>query len=285
MGTDESEVWNAFVESGRLSVGDRQATTAYLEYAADVDGGDQVEVEEHWPRWMPALGETVSLQSMRQSVETTMTAEGRLGVLRAYGNVLTTTDTEWVQEVWWERSFDGMAQRGDHVVFAVDVNLDPAGACVSVAWKRPDGGWHVEVVEYQGGAGSSWLEPKIKGLVEAWKPVGVVSVGGAPVRELGSRLKAFCVSRAVPFRSLSMQDYAAASQGLYEALRVESVTHGESLVLDDAVRRVRIKDRGELWAFDRRATRVDVSPLVSVSAALFGAQEADASRGRDEVGW
>jgi hypothetical protein len=282
MGTEDSEVWNRYVDMGRESVPDPLSPVAFTEWSADLDAGDDVFAPEHWQRWMPAMGITTSVDNILPALRSMSPGE----FMRAYGNVLTQTDSEWIPGDWWSRSFDGFQVRSDDgLVFGFDVNLDPAGVCVSVAWKRPDGGWHVEVVEYQGGEGSSWLEPKLKGLVESWRPVGVVSVGGGPVREIGSRVKAFCDSRAVPYRSLSMQDFAASSQGLYEALRVESVSHGESVALDGAVGRVRVKEAGDLWRFDRRASRVDVSPLVSVAAALVGAQEAEASRGRFEVGW
>jgi len=280
MGTEDSEVWNRYVERGREAVKERDESVGFFEWAADLDAGDDVFDPEQWGRWMPALGYTIEAANILPAIAAMSPGEA----MRAFGNVLTATDSELFPVEWWPRALNAYEVRPENgISFAFDLNLDPAGSSIVAAWPT-ETGWHVELVERQGGEGSAWLLPKVLGLIRDWRPVSVSTIGGAPVREISGQVKAFCESRGVPFRQLSMQDFAAASQGLYEALRVEELTHGDSESLAVAVGRVRVKEAGDLWRFDRRASRVDVSPLVAAAVALYAGKEAAASK-RDAAIW
>ena len=90
------------------------------------------------------------------------------------------------------------------------------------------------------------------------------------------RIEALCKDRLVPFRTLSVQDMGAAAGLFSDGLRNRTLSHGVSASLDVAVSHARSKEASELWRFDRKAMRVDASPLVAASVALFAAQEAKA---------
>jgi len=122
-------------------------------------------------------------------------------------------------------------------------------------------------------------------LVEKYRPVAVGSLGGGPAREIATQVKKLCQAREVPFRSLTVQDFAALSGAFYEGLRTESVTVGEGGGLENALRRVRVMEAAEAWRFDRKASKVDVSPLIAVAGALFVAQEQAVSKGVSMVGF
>ena len=110
------------------------------------------------------------------------------------------------------------------------------------------------------------------------RPLAVVAAGGSPSRAIADKIKVLCQQRDIPYRSLAVQDLAAAAGHFYDSLRSRSLTHGESEALDDAAARARSKPSGDQWLFDRAGSRVDVSPIVAASVALFGAQEALAKK-------
>lgn len=274
MGTEDSAVWNRYVDLGRASVKDRTSTIAYTEYAADLDAGDDVFNPEHWSRWMPALGQTVEVASIMPSMDSMSPGE----FMRAFGNVVTSSDSDLFPPEWWPRSLNAFQARPDKgLVFGFDVSFDPAGASIAAAWPT-EHGWHTELVERQAGGDSLWMAQRMKSLVIQHRPLGVVTAGGGPARSIAEQVKALCTTYAVPFRQLAVQDMAASHQLFYDLLRSETLTHGDSTSLAEAVARVRVRDAGDQWRFDRRATRVDCSPLFAAAAALFAGQEYQATK-------
>ncbi len=274
-GTEDSLAWNGFVERGRESVKVRNADIAYLEYSADIVAGDDVLNREHWARWMPSLNITVTERSMQLAIENTLTAEGPLGVLRAYGNVLTATESELWPAEWLERSLDPYAVRpATGLVFAFDANVDPAGSAITACWKRDDGRWHVAVVKH-GGGDMKWIVPEMQALIRKYRPVSVITPGGGPARAVSDQVKAVCEQFVIPFVALAVNDMAASHMLFYDALRTETLMHDgdESLVV--AMQRVRVRDAADQWRFDRKASRVNLSPLFAAAAGLKAAQDMD----------
>ena len=82
-GTEDSEVWGRYIDAGRESVTDRTSTTAYTEYAANLEAGQDIFNTEHWHEWMPALGITTSIEGILPSLNAMSPGE----FMRAYGNV------------------------------------------------------------------------------------------------------------------------------------------------------------------------------------------------------
>ena len=273
-GTEDSEVWNRYVVRGRESVSDRGSLLAYTEYAADVAGGDDVLLEEHWARWMPALGFTVEVENMRSAFESMLAPEFR----RGYGNVMTATEAELFPAGWWSDTYDPYVKVSGDLVLAFDVNYQPAGGAVVAVFPTDDEGVHVDVLAYESGGDLGWLEAEMKAAVDRYRPVAVACAGGSPVRAVAQVVEAYCEQRAIPFRSLSGQDLGAAAGLLYDGVRARSFSHGDSVALDAAAKRAVVKRSADLWRFDREAMRVDVSALVAASVGVFVAAEFAAKR-------
>jgi hypothetical protein len=267
MGTEDSEVLNDLVAKGR----DKTPGLAFFEWSADEAGGDDVFNPEHWGRWMPALGNTVDTSS----VEAALTILSPSEFKRAFGNVLTAVDEELFPVEWWEETSDPYQQHGGEVVLAYDVNYNPDGATVAAAFPT-ERGWHVDIVAYEPGESVLWILPELKRLAGSMKVQAVATAGGGPARSIHPEVEGWCDSRLIPFRSMSVQDMGAAAGLFYDGLRTRTLTHGQSEQLDVAVSRARSKNSGDLWRFDKKLTRVDVSPLVASSVALFAAQEVKA---------
>ena len=269
MGDEDSEVWNRYVDLGRDSVSKATSIVAYTEYAADLDAGDDVFNEDHWHRWMPALGITIEAANIRPSLEAMSPGEA----MRAYGNVVTATDSDLWPAEWVERAFDAYAERPDSgVVFGFDVNFDPQGASIFAAFPT-EKGWHVELVQRRPGADVLWIRDELERLVVKHRPSAVCTAGGGPARAIADQVKALCERYVIPFRQLAVNDLAASHALFSDTLRTEKLTHDGSEALLEAMRRVRVKEAADQWRFDRKTTRVDSSPLFAAAAALMAAQE------------
>jgi hypothetical protein len=267
MGTMDSEVLNDLVEKGRDGAGN----LAYFEWSADEAAGDDVFNPEHWERWMPALGNTVEPESVEAGLVILSPSEFK----RAFGNVLTTTDEELFPLEWWSETADPYQTHGGEVVLAYDVNYNPDGATIAAAFPT-ERGWHIDIVAYEPGESVLWILPELKRIAGSVKVQAVATAGGGPARSIHPEVEGWCDSKLVPFRSMSVQDMGAAAGLFYDGLRTRTLSHGQSENLDVAVSRARSKDSGDLWRFDKKLTRVDVSPLVAASVALFAAQEVKA---------
>ena len=123
------------------------------------------------------------------------------------------------------------------------------------------------------------MAQRMKSLVIQHRPLGVVTAGGGPARSIAEQVKALCTTYAVPFRQLAVQDMAASHQLFYDLLRSETLTHGDSTSLAEAVREGCTSETlATSGAWQRLATRVDCSPLFAAAAALFAGQEYQATK-------
>lgn len=269
MGDEDSDTLNRLVAQGREAVTDPRASICFHEWAADVEAGDDVFNPEHWQRWMPALGLTTSTEKLLPNLE--LLSPGAFQ--RAYGNVLSSSDQSVFPSEWWAETADPyLIPPPGGLVVSFDVNYDPAGAAIAAAFPT-DAGWHVDVVEYQGGQSVLWLVKTLRDLIANRRPLAVASAGGGPARAVMPEIEGLCKDRLIPFRTLSVQDLGAAAGYFADGLRQRTLSHGISPMLDIAVAGARAKETGDLWRFDRKAMRVDASPLIAASVALFAAQE------------
>ena len=72
---------------------------------------------------MPALGQTVEVASIMPSMDSMSPGE----FMRAFGNVVTSSDSDLFPPEWWPRSLNAFQARPDKgLVFGFDVSFDPA---------------------------------------------------------------------------------------------------------------------------------------------------------------
>jgi hypothetical protein len=282
-GTEDSEILNTLCDKGRA--GD-SPEMAYFEWAADPDRGDDIHDPTHWPRWMPALGLTVSEASVKDAYGLLPAGE----FMRAFGNRTTSVADELMPAEWWSQTFDPykVPTSPASVTFAFDVNLAPSGAAIASAFPYPDplGGedlWHIDIAAYEPGESTLWIPPQLSKLLRE-KPLAIGTSAGSPARAVLPPIREQAETLVIPLRELTMQDLGAASGLFLDAIRDRRLTHGASVALDQAVEKARTKLTGDLWRLDRRASRVDVSPLMAAMVALYVGQEAAAKRRVPAIG-
>jgi hypothetical protein len=164
----------------------------------------------------------------------------------------------------WDALVDSDSQIVGPVAFAYDVSPDRSSSSISVAGHRGDGLSHVEVVESQ--PGTSWVPARVAELLERHETVGVFCDAAGPAGSLVEPLAQLCVEVA----TVSAQEHARACGMLFDAVEEATVRHLGTSELRSAIRGAAKRPLGDAWAWSRKSSSVNISPLVACTLALWG---------------
>ena len=155
----------------------------------------------------------------------------------------------------------------DPVVFAFDVSPARSSASISVAGRRRDGLSHIEVVAR--GEGTGWVAARLAALVEKHRPREVVFDDQSPAKALLPELK----DLGVRARGIDTAELAAACGVFYDAVTQRKLRHRSEAELDSAlesaIKGAAQRSIGERWAWSRRRSQVDITPLVACTLAFW----------------
>ncbi len=165
----------------------------------------------------------------------------------------------------WLSLVDRDSQVLDPVCLAFDVTPKRDMACISAAGLREDGLYHVEVVEHA--AGTGWVAGRLAELKRRHRPRTILYDPSGPAASLAQDLEL----RGVPVVPVTAKDYSSACGIFYDAVMDERLVHGGTEELAAAIDGAAKRPVGEAWGWARRLSTVDISPLVSVTLALFAA--------------
>lgn len=241
-------------------------TLAYAEWSLPAASPAAVDDEtardrEAWARANPALGVRIDpehVERERRALDPRAFAVERLGV------------GDWpdpdaaaeaaVDLVEWARAEDRRSRPVGRVCFAYDVAADRATSSISVAGRRRDGRWHVEVVDRR--ARTGWLADRLSELRQRHDCGPIAFDENGPGGSLGAALAA----AGVPTRPIGFKEHARACGMLQDSVRERSLRHlgqpGLTLSLRTSGRRA----RGETWTWAR--TGADTS-IVAATLALW----------------
>jgi hypothetical protein len=155
------------------------------------------------------------------------------------------------------------------VALAFDVNPDRTAGAIAQASSARDGSTFVEVLEHRRGV--SWIEAAVRD----WKAVngaGAVICDSLNCGTIADRLEA---SGLEPRRT-GAQTMARACADLLDATGDATVHHRGQPALDDALQGAGKRPLGDGWAWSRRRSDVDISPLVAATLAHFQARSTPA---------
>ena len=172
----------------------------------------------------------------------------------------------------WRRCADESAARGNRVAYAIDSAPDGISASIAAS----DG---IVSVVLEVGPGTSWVASKMAALMA--KRSGAVfldsrSPAGALLVDLGEA--------GITPEDVSPQQHAQACGGLLAAVTHDGperrFLHTDQPHLNAAVSGATRRAYGDAWAWSRRSSKVDISPLVAVTLARWGAlQQTDIYEG------
>jgi hypothetical protein len=163
----------------------------------------------------------------------------------------------------WAALADPSSVIDGDVTFAVDVSPDRGRASICTAGRRADGRLHVEVVDSRPGTG--WVPDRLVELVERWAPLAVVIDPRSPA---GALLPA--VRQIAELRETSAQDVGQGCGAFFQAILEGTVAHLGQLELASALMSAATRPLGDAWAWSRRLSSADITPLVGCTLALWG---------------
>lgn len=252
------------VQNGRQLVEDgARDGTAYFEWSADENADPSS--EETWRSCMPALGHTIDMDIIRTIYNSDMDlSEFR----RAFLNQWVAAPTEPVisLERWNELVTDDV-RTTESWALAFDVAEDRSYSSIAACWKRADGKFQVVLIDTR--PGTSWLAPRLADIWHNSRPVGIWLDRSGPAGSVLSDLQNLNVPLV---NDVPVSDLAKACGQIYDACIDGTIVHRDdpvlSATLDGAVKR----PVSDAWVWSRRTSAIDISPIVAITMAHFGAK-------------
>lgn len=165
----------------------------------------------------------------------------------------------------WAGCRDPNSEVSDPVCIAFDISPDRRRAAIAISGERHDELFHVEISDNADGVG--WILPRMVQLIEDHQPVTVVCDSSQAFlaekieEELGWKVE--LVDRT---------ELAQSCAAFIDMVEQDQLRHLGDPVLLDAIRgATTVNVGGDGWAFSRRSSRVDISPLYAAVLALRAA--------------
>lgn len=264
----------------------RSPGMAWFEWSLDLDSPDKVVLADVTDQDLaaanPGLGIRISEEYIREEEMEGLGARGsavqRLGVgewPRTDG-----LDDVVLPPEMWGRCLDAASRIMGSVCLSLDVAPDRSRAAIGVSGLRLDGLPHVEIVEARRGTG--WCVDRLVEVVENQKPLAVIVDGGSSayslVPDLVAALKAKDLLGGLfegEVTVIGAREHGQACGMLYDAVEQATLRHLGQLELSEATRGAVKRPLGEAWAWSRKNSSVDISPLVAATLAYWGVQTLD----------
>jgi hypothetical protein len=248
---------------------------AYFEWSADCDNpekiGDLARDPAIWAEANPGFGIRISAEHIdheQHSMDARTFAVERLGVgdwPEADGS------SAVVSMETWGGCGDIHSKLEAPPCFAFDVTPDRSFAAIGVAGLRADGDRHIEVVAHR--RGTNWVVERMAELVEKHGQDAVICDGASPAASLLTQMK----NRGIDVTVVSAKEYAQACGGFFDACEQQTLHHLETPELTAAVKGAVKRTLGDTWAWSRKSSGVDISPLVACTLAAWGVSENEAA--------
>jgi hypothetical protein len=250
---------------------------AYFEWSAPGEDPDMVPDELRrepaiWAMANPGMGYRISAEHIAKECNGALGprefAVERLGIgdwpdTSGHGDRVISADV-------WDALTDLDSVPLDPVCFAFDVSPDRSMASICAAGRRDDGKIHIEVIEHRRGTG--WVVDRAEELLASHENAGLICDGTGPA---GSLLPEF---QAEP-RTVTATEHARACGMFFDATEEDSLRHLGTPELSNALAGARKRLLGDAWAWSRKSSAVDISPLVAGTLAFWGVATTDVYAG------
>jgi hypothetical protein len=243
---------------------------AYLEWSLDYDSPDEVPETvqadpEAWAETNPGLGIRISEEYVgreRGALAPRTFCVERLGV-GDWDEPDKVAEDELTVAEWMECEDESSAAQ-DPVVLVFDVTPSRSAAAICAGGFRADKMRHVEVVDHDKGTG--WVAPRLAELTERHDVAAILYHKRSPAAALVKQ----CEELDLKLTPVTDEEYAQACGGLFDAVSDRSFRHLGTDELTAAVRGAGKRPLVDSWAWSRKKSTVDISPLVGVTLALWG---------------
>lgn len=242
---------------------------AYYEWSVDEElyraNPEAVAVDEDaWAQANPALGIRISRDTLAKAQRSMDPAEFAREVLGVWDDA---QGTPVIDLGVWARLADPASQLSDPVVFALDANPEHTWGSIAAAGDREDGIAHVEIVARQPGV--DWMVARAVELEARWSPSAWMLDPGGPAGALLTDLQEAGIEpKLVTGREMAQACGAFVAAAV--ATERDQLRHLGQPSLEEAIRAAQKRTVGEAWAWGRKLSTEDISPLVAATLALHG---------------
>lgn len=162
--------------------------------------------------------------------------------------------------------------------FAFDVSPARTQASIAVAGVREDDNLHVEVIEPGQeiaftSRGTGWVVPRIAGIASRNPGVVFLCASSSPAASLVPELEA----AGVRVETVGPTEEGKACGNFFDVVDQERLRYPENTYLTKALKGAKARPLGDSWAWARKTSSVDITPLVASTLALWGARRAKPS--------
>jgi hypothetical protein len=184
-----------------------------------------------------------------------------------------------ISEAEWASVADPASMPVERLTLAIDVPPGRDVASVGLAGLRADGLWHVEMDESRRGV--DWVIPWIKARSERNKLHSIVvdEMSGLVERR---RDRNFLIGTdvEVTLAGAEGRDMAIACAKFYDSVVSPNpmVRHTDQPPVNLALSMARKRPLGSGWAWNRKDAASDITPVVAITLALWGAQNDNVKR-------
>lgn len=243
---------------------------AWFEWCIDVDNPEAVTDEmardpELWAQANPGLGIRISEEHIAN--EQRSMAARNFAVERLGAGDWPSTDGSGDEVLNPERWVDGIdvaSEVNDPICMAFDVSPDRSKASVSAAGRRDDNRVHGEVIDRH--PGTNWLVERMIELDRDWRPDEIICDGASPAASFVAELEA----EGIEVTMLTAKEYARACGRFFDLVDGGEFVHLDTPELNEAVKGAAKRPVGDAWAWARKTSTVDITPLCSVTLAAWG---------------
>lgn len=248
-----------FQDVGSAAIHDPTSRVCFIEWSAE--DGPAVDDVELWKRTVPTIGETITIDGLRQQLV-------NLGAPEFDRAFLCRRRVEQYEqripaEVWATQLADVTARAP--FVLAPDIAHDRSAASIAVAASTGHDRQVVMIVDRR--PGTSWLIPELRRLQAAHRPAGTFVDPRSPAGSMIASMR----NAGVHVTEIDTAEFTQAAGAFYDGLVHDGdVVHIGQPALDLAVAKAATRPLGDAWAWNRRESPVDISPLCAATIAVFG---------------
>jgi phage terminase large subunit-like protein len=240
---------------------------AYFEYSASEESS--LDDFEAWRQANPAIGYRIRrefIETERQALPPNEFARERLGIWPDDGS------GSVISSKVWDPLSDPDSRPGRALAFAVDAAPDRNSAAIASAGMRTDGRVHTKIVDHRQGMG--WIVPRLAGLISTYRPVAVMMDPAGPIGSIVADLtdvlrEDFGVPDFEPVL-VTAREMAQACGTFHDDAVNDRIRHCGQDVLTAALKAATTRPLGDAWAWHRRESTDDITPLVASTLAVHG---------------
>lgn len=255
-----------------IKEGDTGSPIGLFEWSAP--DGCALDDRAGWAQANPALGHTIIELAIEAALATDPENVFRTEILCQWVDSLADYP---IDPVLWALLEDPSSQLVGEMVFAFDVTPSRDFGAIAVAGRRKDGLLHVEVVEVR--AGTGWIVDRLAGLVRAHDAGAVVLEEASPAGSLLVDLK----DAGVPVTALGGREVAQACGQFFDMVAEKGLRHLGQEEMASALLGAAKRPLSDAWAWARRVSTTNISPLVAASLAVSGFLVYGEGLGPDDV--